>query len=119
MWIFSKTGFASVVEHRDDSSLVLVRARVRSDLRRIVDAYFGGGEVIATPEADYPFRIIASKAELREAFARMADAVDYPNFKAAVTQQADEPQRCEIYEGVWSSLRRLETLNAAKRTHSS
>lgn len=36
----------------------------------------------------------------------MVDAVDYPNFKAVC-----DPQRGEVYETVWTTLRRLETLN--------
>ena len=46
MWIFTPTGFLSVVEHRDDSRCLIVRARAKEDLKDIGE--FAVQEIIET-----------------------------------------------------------------------
>lgn len=37
MWIFTKDGFFSAVEHRDNSDLLMIRARCREDIERLAE----------------------------------------------------------------------------------
>jgi hypothetical protein len=103
MWIFSKDGFFSAVEHLDNAENLMVRARCREDIERLAERL--GAEVVQTPDADYAYRITLSK----QAFADyMRDAVmdlDYPNFKSAC---AGHGTRARAYMNVWSAMRRLQ-----------
>jgi hypothetical protein len=60
MWIFTKHGFYSVVEDRDNADLLLVRARVEGDIEK----YFRDAVVYYTPEHDYAYRAHVSRREV-------------------------------------------------------
>lgn len=108
MWLFLTAGFVSVVQHRDDSSKVLVRSRVRADLQGILERYVDRkGDVVSNQGTDYPFRAVISKDELREMLGRSVADVDYGNFKIAA---GDGDIREEIYHRVWNELRGLEEI---------
>jgi hypothetical protein len=115
MWLFTEHGFMSVVAHRDNAKLLLVRFRTRKDARAILDGLTSWErdtkraapkrKVISTPDADYPFRFIVG----RERFANFLSAsiragLRYTNFKSVVaTVQGIE--RAETYHEIWSILR--------------
>ena len=85
MWIFTPTGFLSVVEHRDDSRCLLVRARAQEDLKGISE--FAVQEIIEMPEADYRYRVEVARVTFA-AFMRVQIAeIDYPNFKGRLHEQ--------------------------------
>lgn len=109
MWIVTTSGFMSIVEHRDDRNLVLVRGRVRADLEPL--AHELGGHVASTPDADYPYRLIAPKRDVAAAISRMVLAIDYPNFKDEVGRRQGRARE-HAYHEIWASLRRsLEPLD--------
>ena len=41
MWVFNRDGFFSAVEHRDDNSKVMVRARAKEDIENLYSLYLG------------------------------------------------------------------------------
>ena len=49
MWVFLNNAFLSIVEHRENQNILLVRARIKGDIERV----FPGVMVHKTPEADY------------------------------------------------------------------
>lgn len=114
MWIFTKQGFYSVVQDFRDPSLLLVRARSRADLERLSEGLHGRPEILATPDADYPYRLVAQREDFASWLASSAAAADYTNFKAAVAQSAGL-ERALLYEEVWSDMRRLELLEDRER----
>jgi hypothetical protein len=83
MWIFTKDGFFSAVENRDDNSMVLVRARTEDDARQLAEIL--ANLVIESPNADYPYRIHCSKMEWADYVQRSALEIDYDNFKGAMS----------------------------------
>ena len=87
----------SVVAHREQEDVLLVRARVRGDVERF--ALHGGIEVVAqeTPSADYRFRALMSRAQVARVLDEYTQAMLYPNFKNAVP----EDDRHNWYSGVW------------------
>jgi hypothetical protein len=113
MWIMTQDGFYSVTaydtlrggERSDAESLVVVRTRDRADLERL--SAWIGDEVIATPTADYPFRIIASRSAWSGYLAQATKDIDYFNFKDRVTQRLGS-FRHDVLMSVWSALRRLQ-----------
>jgi len=109
MWMMTPRGFYSVVQHRDDGEIVLVRARARADLVRLQDAHpaLREYEIAHTPSADYPARLIIPRAEWNRALEILSDEIDYDNFKNAVKER-QHAQRAATYLGVWSKLHQIE-----------
>ena len=105
MWLLTTQGFYSVVEDHDDPRWLLVRARARVDLEAL-RAQIEDIEVFETPEADYRWRARVLREQWLVAAAKLASAVDYPNFKDAV-QERQGSRRSSLYMKVWLVLRRL------------
>lgn len=109
MWIFSKTGFVSVVRHKSQPGKLIVRARVREDLERfakLLDTITGERHGIReTPGRDYRFRTVATKHAVAQVLARQITDIDYTNFKDAVH---GDRQRDDAYLDAWSAMHRLQ-----------
>jgi hypothetical protein len=97
MWLFSRTGFFSVVAHRDESDKVLVRAPIGRDLESL-RRRIGEGEITQDPSGDYSFRMVLA----RDRWARFAEAearsLDYDDFKTHV-ERVFGTARQDVYEG--------------------
>src|SRR3954453_21583727 len=107
MWLFTPRGFYSVVAHRDDPDVVLVRARERADLESLAE--LSPRLAIAhTPERDYAWRVLMPRAEWERALGLLATEIDYPNFKDEV-QRKQGYGRASLYAQVWSTLRSLQS----------
>ena len=108
MWVFTKVGFFSIVRADpgpDGEELVMVRARVLTDLERL-SAFASElgtdlGSIHAWPGRDYPYRLIVGRDTWAELLHDLAAAIDYPNFKAEVSR-GDGPSRARLYGQVWS-----------------
>jgi hypothetical protein len=97
MWIFLNDAFLSIVEHREDPSKLLVRARVRGDIERV----FPAAKVLHTPvRADYAYRAVIDRRVVADRLRAAVDSIDYPNFKNSVT----EDDRHDVYMGVWETM---------------
>ena len=112
MWVISKYGFASVVEHRDKPGCVLVRARDRGDLESFCEVArdgdvpgFSEEAIEENRSADYHFRMTVRSEDWAELVKVLAEDIDYPNFKDEVSKV--DPERAAVYMGVWSELRRI------------
>lgn len=113
MWIFTLYGFFSVVADQRDPSCVQFRARDRTHLEALCDAFFALGgypEIIATPHADYPFRIVLRQdiaAGIMECMTAEIVGGRVTNFKSAVAKARDEdPAYNGLLHEVWSIVRR-------------
>ncbi len=106
MWIFSKSGFVSVVKHRDKPGFVLVRGRTEADVTNFRDACGGprvGYPVAHTPEADYLYRVAMPAVIASNGVASLCLDIDYDNFKNAVHER-DEPTRDRAMVRVWQAM---------------
>lgn len=103
MWVMTPRGFFSVVQHRDEPTNVMVRARCEDDIRALSDL-LPDAEPVNTPRADYAWRLVVPAVEWASAVTQMALEVDYNNFKNAVTDEKHH----DAYMGVWSTLLRLD-----------
>lgn len=113
MWVFTKKGFMSVVEMRDDVDKVMIRFRCKEDAEAIrMDCLSTKGDdfslpdIIKTEEADYRYRIIVDRVVLVELMTTMVSELDYHNFKNAVHGDVD---RDIAYMGVWGEMSELQT----------
>lgn len=109
MWVFTKTGFVSIVKHKFIPGSLMIRARVREDLEQfiaVLDEVSGSKHSIKeTPDGDYRFRTTATKNAVAQALARQITDLDYTNFKNAVHGDRD---RDSAYMGCWSAMYRLQ-----------
>lgn len=110
MWLFTVIGFFSVIEHRDDKELLLIRARVKGDLERLKEKFLPNlGPILATPTgADYPYRALAWRSDFSNAMLKMVSHLNYTNFKSAVSKNQDWP-RHDLYMKVWSIMKSAES----------
>jgi hypothetical protein len=107
MWLITKAGFYSVVQHRENHDLVLIRSRVGADIRRLKEQYIPGLELVKNENADYPFRAIATKKELANAMVQMIQELDYDNFKNMIHKVYGHA-RHEVYSRIWGILHQLQ-----------
>lgn len=115
MWTATTDGFYSVVANRNDSTMVLVRARDRKDLERLsekVNQKKKVGPIVDSPNADYPYRIHMPKKAWADYIASAASDIDYPNFKSRIGK--DDRERADVYHDVWAALMKLERRNGDK-----
>lgn len=101
MWIMTTRGFFSVVQRQSNPNEVKVRARREEDIRSIA-ALIPGARPYATPERDYLWRFNTTKAQWAKALARLANEIDYTNFKDEVYRKSK--RHAGVYGEVWSTL---------------
>lgn len=95
MWLMTKLGFFSVVEHRDDPSVLLVRARCEADIKNAASAT--GCEWWTDENADYPHRMMCDRERWASTVAKITNDIDYDNFKSSVTDE----RHLSAYHRVW------------------
>lgn len=108
MWIASTAGFFSIVrkiDHaRGDSRRPYqIRARDRRDLvalQKLVSE-IRRVPILETPEADYRWRLIVSDSQIGWVFARLAETIEYPNFKATIQNTPVQSEKIGLYNQVW------------------
>lgn len=111
MWLFTTRGFYSAV--RTPEGEVMVRGRVRADLEALVALMrrleLDPPQILATPHADYHYRVLMTPEAWARTAAALAAEVDYPNFKSRVH---GDPERDRAYMSVWSAMHRLQSAKA-------
>ena len=80
MWLFTETGFVSAVRHSENPDALIVRARDEESLRGLSEAI--QTQIMASPEHDYPFRVMVSKDLLAEWVLEQVSNLNYTNYKA-------------------------------------
>lgn len=96
MWILTNNAFVSIVEHRDDPDMLVVRGRHAGDVARFLGVLKALEQV--TPDADYRFRIVAKRDAVEKALVRAVRDVTYPNFKNSIR----ESWRHTIANRIWA-----------------
>lgn len=109
MWVMTTGGFVSAVQHRDDASKVMVRARDRQSLATMVADIKEVDDSAIYTEAgsDYRWRVVVSKEQFKEFLAREVDGyLDYDNFKNRVSKTLGQRWH-DAYLQVWVTMLRM------------
>jgi len=106
MWLFTDRGYFSAVVHRDDPSLLLVRARAREDLENL-RPLLPNLTIIENGGADYRWRIIVPREEWQGVVRTLIEEMNYSNFKSAVEDRQGS-ERHDLYLSVWAVMLRLQ-----------
>jgi hypothetical protein len=102
MWVFLNDAMFSIVEHREDPTCLVVRARVREDLQRVFPKY----KMYTTPDADYRFRVFIDREKMAEILADEVRGIDYGNFKDSI--DSSDHIRKYAYTKVWEAMFRVQ-----------
>lgn len=100
MWVCLNDSFLSIVADRDDSQMLLVRARVAGH----IEAVFPFVTVERSEDADYLFRTRLPRQVVANAIASRAFSVNYSNFKDSVPDR----ELHDCYLDFWTSLSALQ-----------
>ncbi len=80
MWLFTSTGFLSIVQDGDDPDRLIVRSRFPGHIRNL----FPKAAVKRTPGRDYRYRASVPRSEVAAMAARQVEAIGYGNFKDSI-----------------------------------
>ena len=100
MWIQFNNAFLSIVENREKTIELLVRARVKGDIEKV----FPEADVFEDNNADYKYRAFISKAIVAEKIMLKVTEINYDNFKNSVK----EIERKKVYGNIWAELRNFQ-----------
>lgn len=103
MWLMTTQGFYSVVEKKDNPDMLVVRARVRDDLKALERQLPGQIKIYEGIGTDYPFRIFIDRAHWEKAVREITEDISYTNFKNAVKERQGR-KRANLYERLWGIL---------------
>lgn len=105
MWVFTQKGFLSAVRTSTGSGDFKVRARDRESLLDLAE--FAGVEIVASPLADYPYRVIVGELVMGGYLMNELAAADYTNYKSRVslTRGTNFAHACG---SVWSTMHEIE-----------
>jgi hypothetical protein len=109
MWVFTTSGFVSAV-YKDGA--LQVRARDRRSLTPL--AKQTGAEIVATPLADYPYRIAITNEQFAAWVNQEALSIDYKNFKSEVADTLGYDFARPLNQ-VWSAMHDVEDAQARVR----
>ena len=106
MWLVTTEGFISLVQDREDPSVLQVRARLPED----ISANFQGAEVFVAPGADYRYRARMPRRNVAEALAEAITKLDYTShFKdVALERSPANAARYTAYYDTWSAMARMQ-----------
>jgi len=107
MWLFTSSGFISIVEK--DADHLAVRARDSLSLSSLAQSY--GVEIRSTPTADYPYRIFITKDQFKNWLSNQPGQIEYKNFKSQVSITRGKNFANALLK-VWSTMHAVEDKQA-------
>ena len=110
MWLFTTTGFISIVEH--DADHLAVRARDSFSLSPLAQSY--DVEIRSTPTADYPYRIFLSKDQFKNYLHNQTGLINYKNFKSEIAITRGK-KFANALLSVWSAMHEVEDKEARSK----
>jgi hypothetical protein len=118
MWIATVSGFFSVVADTQRPGRMLIRARCRADIFNLYHAHQGlkSMEPPTSDEMrDYRWRISIDRIDWIILAGRLAQEVDYPNFKSAVHEHANQSNKYGPYLQTWSTMKGVQDREVPER----
>jgi hypothetical protein len=105
MWLYTQSGFVSVVQHSRKHDHVVVRARSVQhiqELQRRYPLWLAGVAPLQDDDADYRYRITVPKAMWAGAAQAMMLDIDYTNFKAKMSNS----DHVSLLHDIWERTKR-------------
>ena len=105
MWIFTDTGFISIVRKPQRPDVLTIRARDRKSLEGL--ATKAAVDIKRSPHGDYPYRVFVSDAHFTQWLLERSATIDYSNFKNQVTKTRGHGFVHALHD-VWSAMLQVE-----------
>jgi hypothetical protein len=103
MWLhIPASGWFSIVASADDDQVLVVRARVRDDLKRL-QSHIRLGPIKAHAGTDYAYRCDATRDAVAEGLADLAANLDYTNVKSETLRVLGSNREASMHR-VWALL---------------
>jgi len=112
MWLFMNDSMLSIVEHRADETVLLVRARNEGDIEKV----FPMVRTYTDPAADYMHRAHVPRDLVAKAIAERIATIGYDNFKNSIP--AAEHERHDAYTDVWAVMYGFQNRGNARKLRS-
>ena len=109
MWIFTKTGFISAIQHQHDPQVLTVRARSRKHLAALAE--HANLQIANSPGGDYPYRLFVDRDVFSDYLVTQVLEIDYSNFKSKVAQSKDFGYLDALHE-TWVTMHKVEDSQA-------
>ena len=97
MWIFTKYGYLSIVEHKDMDNYFQIRSREIRPLQKYWPKY----DIDIIEWADYRFRITIKKNIALKKLIKIIEEINYINFK---NQCSDSREYHDALADIWSRM---------------
>ena len=123
MWVFTTSGFYSVVKKPGCTADELeVRGRCRKDLEVLKRRTGVKSKILTNAGTDYPFRLRINREIWAKFLAESAMEIDYPNFKDEVLSNKNDSLRTrkhrhDVYHEVWKALLSLSETSRKKKRY--
>lgn len=111
MWLFTETGFVSVVQDKQDTNKMVVRARDKKSLQPLMDAY--GVKLVNLKNRDYPHRVFLTRKQFIDWLVESGETLDYDNYKTRVSKTRGYDFASPLHD-VWATMLRLEDLGTPR-----
>lgn len=98
MWVVTNKGFASIVAHRTEKNVFIIRARNPE----VFGDFFNKKEIVSTTDSDYRFRVFASKGKMHRFLSYCAEQVDYDNFKNSIKDKDVKDMAMKIWNAAYT-----------------
>ena len=112
MWLFTETGFVSVVADAKQKDQMVVRARDKQSLQPLVDEY--GVKILNWKNRDYPHRVLLTRKQFVDWLVQMGEELEYTNYKNRVTQTRGHEFAHPLHT-VWATMLELEDLGKPRQ----
>lgn len=112
MWLFTETGFVSVVADPKDKDKMVVRARDKQSLQPLMDEY--GVKMVNLKNRDYPHRVFLTRKQFVDWLVQSGEDLTYTNYKTRVSQTRGYDFASPLHD-VWATMLRLEDLGKPKK----
>jgi hypothetical protein len=116
VWCACTDGWFSIVKDIQEPGRMLIRARCENDINNLFTKYAKACPSMRKPTADnardYRYRLSISKPDWVKLAGLLAESVEYPNFKSAVHQRADQQNKDAAYMEIWALMREVQYTEA-------
>lgn len=100
MWIFTSRGFVSCVQHKDDPSKILIRARSKEHVLAFI-GYDKESRYFHLENCDYNHRAELTRDEFTERLIEHVNRISYPDFKGSIPKGAAYRSYYHACHDVW------------------
>jgi len=109
MWVFTESGFVSVIRHHSEAGKLVVRARDHQSLEGLANAI--GLDIEPTPGSDYPYRTVTDDGAFAAWLSKQVMGIDYANYKDHMESTRGHDFTDALHR-VWTAMQQVEDAEA-------